>query len=262
MLIAIGVAVLALIGAAVFVTSRPSKAEAPATLRVLTPAVTVQARPGGPFEVVSKTTTLQQGATIRTDATGEAEIDYFDGSTTRLAPASEFTLQQLVRDGTQKQLVGSMQFGKSWHRVAEVTGSGSRFEVKTSNATAAVRGTAFAVVCVTSEACEVTVIEGGVALVDPKTNQPFVGRDGRPVVLVAGQAITVSQSPDGTTVVSEVHTADLDDPFIAENARTDDVELPFFEVQGTSETAPPTTTTPTSTPPTTCVGGGYPPRPC
>ena len=90
---------------------------------------------------------LKQGDTIKTDADGLAEIDYTDGSLTRLAHSTVFTLSKLTNDKGARQTQGTLSVGETWNRAAKVSETGS-FEVKAGGTTAAVHGTAFVASCV------------------------------------------------------------------------------------------------------------------
>ncbi len=87
-----------------------------------------------------------QGDTIKTDADGRAEIDYTDGSLTRLAGSTVFTISKLTNKQGGRQTQGTLSVGETWNRAAKVSETGS-FEVKAGGTTAAVEGTAFVVKC-------------------------------------------------------------------------------------------------------------------
>ena len=91
---------------------------------------------------------LQQGDTIKTDAAGRAEIDYTDGSLTRLGELDRVHDHQAHRTS---RAVARPRARSRWARpgtaAAKVSETGS-FEVKAGGTTAAVEGTAFVVVCV------------------------------------------------------------------------------------------------------------------
>ena len=89
---------------------------------------------------------LKQGDTIKTDATGLAEIDYSDGSLTRLSNNTVYTLTVLTNNKGGRQTQGTLSVGQTWQRAAKVSETGS-FEVKAGGTTAAVEGTAFVAEC-------------------------------------------------------------------------------------------------------------------
>ena len=90
---------------------------------------------------------LKQGDTIKTDAAGRAEIDYTDGSLTRLGGLDRLHHLQAHRRAGGRQTQGTLSVGETWNRAAKVSETGS-FEVKAGGTTAAVEGTAFVVKCV------------------------------------------------------------------------------------------------------------------
>jgi hypothetical protein len=90
---------------------------------------------------------LKQGDTIKTDATGLAEIDYTDGSLTRLANNTVYKLTVLTDEQGGRQTTGTLSVGQTWQRAAKQTETG-HFDVKAGGTTAAVEGTAFVAECV------------------------------------------------------------------------------------------------------------------
>ena len=81
-----------------------------------------------------------------TDASGRAEIDYTDGSLTRLSGSTVFTISKLTDEKGGRQTQGTLSVGETWNRAAKVSETGS-FEVKAGGTTAAVEGTAFVAKC-------------------------------------------------------------------------------------------------------------------
>ena len=89
---------------------------------------------------------LRQGDSLKTDAAGKAEIDYTDGSLTRLGSSTEFTITKLTNKQGGRQTEGTITIGETWSRASKVSETSS-FEVKAGGTTAAVEGTAFAFNC-------------------------------------------------------------------------------------------------------------------
>ena len=83
----------------------------------------------------------------RPTSAGRAEINYTDGSLTRLAPSTEYTITKLTDKQGGRQTQGTLTVGETWNRAAKVSENGS-FEVKAGGTTAAVEGTAFVFSCV------------------------------------------------------------------------------------------------------------------
>ena len=118
-----------------------------ANLKVTADNVQIKKSGKSTFVAAKDGMALKQGDTIKTDATGRAEIDYTDGSLTRLAGSTVFTLSKLTSDKGGRQTQGTLSVGETWNRAAKVSETGS-FEVKAGGTTAAVEGTAFVAKCV------------------------------------------------------------------------------------------------------------------
>ena len=122
-------------------------AEALANLKITADNVQVKAKGKTSFVDAKEGQALKQGDTIKTDASGTAEIDYTDGSITRLANSTVFTISKLTNEKGGRQTQGTLSVGETWNRAAKVSETGS-FEVKAGGTTAAVEGTAFVAKCV------------------------------------------------------------------------------------------------------------------
>jgi hypothetical protein len=122
-------------------------AEPLAKLKITADNVQVKQKGKSSFKDAKDGMALKQGDTIKTDATGRAEIDYSDGSLTRLAGSTVFTLSKLTSNKGGRQTQGTLSVGETWNRAAKVSETGS-FEVKAGGTTAAVEGTAFVAKCV------------------------------------------------------------------------------------------------------------------
>jgi hypothetical protein len=145
-------AVAALSVATVLATGTPASAKtkqsAPlATLKVTSENVSVKKKGAADYVAAKNGQVLHQGDSIKTDASGTAEIDYSDGSLTRLSNSTLYTLTKLTNDRGGRQTQGTLSVGETWNRAAKVSETGS-FEVKAGGTTAAVEGTAFVVKCV------------------------------------------------------------------------------------------------------------------
>jgi hypothetical protein len=117
-----------------------------ATLKVMQDGVTVKHKGKSSFVAAKEGEAIHQGDTIKTDSTGRAEIDYTDGSLTRLDTSTVFLISRLTNDRGGRQTQGTLSVGQTWNRAAKVSETGS-FEVKAGGTTAAVEGTAFVVSC-------------------------------------------------------------------------------------------------------------------
>jgi hypothetical protein len=134
-------------GALAMMAPAAGAADALANLKVTADNVQVKAKGKTSFVDAKDGQALKQGDTIKTDAAGTAEIDYTDGSITRLANSTVFTLSKLTSEKGGRQTQGTLSVGETWNRAAKVSETGS-FEVKAGGTTAAVQGTAFVAKCV------------------------------------------------------------------------------------------------------------------
>lgn len=126
--------------------AKAKQSAALATLKVTATNVSVKAKGKSSYSTANNGQVLRQGDTIRTDANGRAEIDYTDGSLTRLGASTIFTISRLTNNRGGRQTQGTLTIGETWNRAAKVSETGS-FEVKAGGTTAAVEGTAFVVSC-------------------------------------------------------------------------------------------------------------------
>ena len=134
-------------GALALTASAAGAADALANLKVTAANVQIKQKGKSTFVDAKDGQALKQGDTIKTDASGTAEIDYTDGSITRLANSTVFTLTKLTDEKGGRQTQGTLSVGETWNRAAKVSETGS-FEVKAGGTTAAVQGTAFVAKCV------------------------------------------------------------------------------------------------------------------
>jgi FecR protein len=134
-------------GALALTASAAGAAETLAKLKVTADSVQIKQKGKSTFVDAKDGMALKQGDTIKTDASGLAEIDYTDGSLTRLANSTVFTISVLTNEKGGRQTQGTLSVGETWNRAAKVSETGS-FEVKAGGTTAAVEGTAFVAKCV------------------------------------------------------------------------------------------------------------------
>ena len=82
---------------------------------------------------------------VKTDATGLAEIHFADGSVARIDSNTELVLEGGSYNSEKQSLVVriNLLLGRVWSKVVGLTTPESAWEVKTTNAVATVRGTAF-----------------------------------------------------------------------------------------------------------------------
>ncbi len=208
--------VLTAVAGLALIVSQPSPAGSLASVGVVDRTVEISPDGGDGFREARGGDSLEEGSRVRTDESGFAELSYADGSVSRIGPDTEYQLTRLRTDQNSRDIVGSLKVGQTFHRVSKVTGSGSRFEVQTSKAVAAVRGTEFAVQCVIADICEVGVVEGRVAVLTP---------DGKTVEVPAGRKVVV----DGSGDLSELLFISQSDPWIEKNKELDSAPAPSSE---------------------------------
>ena len=210
-----------------------------ATLKVQAAQVTVKKKGASAYVDAQDGQSLQQGDAIKTDTAGRAEIDYTDGSLTRLGSSTEFKITKLTNKQGGRQTQGTLSVGETWNRAAKVSETGS-FEVKAGGTTAAVEGTAFAVVCV-NDADKLTC-----TFTDVVDNVKVTTADGSAAQLGPAKSVVVTQGNLGT-----INTLSYDDLanniFIAGNLALD---LQAGIGRGLLDLPPQPTTT------TTGTGGG------
>jgi hypothetical protein len=135
--------------AAAGAATKTQSSSALANLKITADNVQIKQKGKSTFVDAKDGQALKQGDSIKTDANGRAEIDYTDGSLTRLAGSTVFTLSKLTNEKGGRQTQGTLSVGETWNRAAKVSETGS-FEVKAGGTTAAVQGTAFVAKCVPS----------------------------------------------------------------------------------------------------------------
>ncbi len=154
------------------------------------------------FVAVKKAVPVASGDAVQTDAVGFAEVHYPDGSLTRVDVNTTFVVELASKTTTKAKLTS----GQVWNEVKAATGSQPHFEVATPNATAAVRGTAFAIRCDQQQACTFGVVDGTVEIdtagdsvaitAGQQVGVDGTGQLGEPEPLVVGQWIKQNQYQD------------------------------------------------------------------
>jgi hypothetical protein len=114
------------------------------------------------WQSVAEGAVIEQGDRIRTGPSATAMLKLFDGSVTALQDEAELTVARMEarRDGLGKVVVLYQWIGETQHRVEPRRDPSSRFQVETSTAVVAVRGTEFTVNVEDSGTTEVKVLEG------------------------------------------------------------------------------------------------------
>lgn len=154
---------------------------------------------------------VAMGDVVRTDASGFAEVGYFDGSVTRLDVDSELVVVALSDEAGGSVVRTAMGVGRTWNRVEDLAGD-DEFVVETSVATAAVRGTTFVIDCPDEVSCSFEVLDG-VVEVTP------VGGD--PVEVAAPAVLEVRAEGAGDPAPLDVTALVEGDPWLTRNADLD-----------------------------------------
>jgi len=121
----------------------PSASAYTYSLIVISDSVSVVHANATTSQNIQGSTTVTQGDTITTLATGRARLRWTDDTITTLEPNTTITIEQLTGDGTQSRL--TLIVGDMWAKVGRILGVGQYYEVQTQETVAAVRGTIFRV---------------------------------------------------------------------------------------------------------------------
>ena len=183
-------------GALSLTAAAAGAADSLANLKITVDSVQIKQKGKATFVDAKDGQALKQGDSVKTDADGRAEIDYTDGSITRLAGFDHLHhLQADQRASGGRQTQGTLSVGETWNRAAKVSETGS-FEVKAGGTTAAVEGTAFVAKCVpTADGSQDGRLHVHRGRRRHQGRQRFLGRhlgDGRPV---ARRAIAGTSRP-------------------------------------------------------------------
>lgn len=180
----------------VVVIARPVTASQFATLHPLEGTVEV-ATGGGAFESAVDGGTLLADDVIRTGADGLAEIEYLDGSVTRLDHNTTLTIERVasIPDTPDSKLIETtLEQGRTYHRVQPISDPESHFEVRAGNTIAAADGAAYILTQAPADPVTVWVVPD---------DQPDAGvvqlhtEEGPSLSLREGEGATVS--PTGET---------------------------------------------------------------
>jgi len=135
------------------------------------------------------------GDVIETQKRTRLEIKLVDQSVLRLGPSAKVDLSaaSFGRSVEDRQVSAKLQVGNVWAKVAKTVGGASRFEVKTENAVAGVRGTTFRVDASQDRSVVVKVYNGTVAVAGSRIPRPMHG---------AGEGDVEPTRTDGATKVA------------------------------------------------------------
>jgi hypothetical protein len=180
-----------------------------ATLTAFVPQVSVS-RAGGAYGPATSGTIVQPGDSVKTDATGRAQIELPDGTITRLASATEITLtsSHFSKDGSLHDVSILDKIGRTLNTVQHLVG-GASFQVVGNTTTASVRGTIFEVI---------VNADGSVVIKLFKGSLDVDGKSGH-VHLTEGQQVTID--PSGNIGTPGPILPDPQDPFVGDIAADD-----------------------------------------
>jgi hypothetical protein len=222
---AAGAFVIVAAAAIVLLIVVPATAKEFATLHPVTGTVEIQRGGDGAFRPGTEGATLRAGDVVRTGPDGRAEIEYFDGSLTRMDEATTFVLRELasIPDTPGSKLIeGEQAAGRTFQRIVEITDSESRFDVETPTATASVRGTQYVLTVHPDGSTELWVLPDD----DPGTSSVvLILEDGTEIVVEEGEGILVLP-PDDVQGPFPLSDQQLNDPWVAFNqCELDELDL-------------------------------------
>ena len=143
-----GLILVVLVGGGVFAYMKlksPSdlvtKAQPKPWVEVVSASVTETA--SGTAKILKTGDELETGVTVTTDAKGKANIYFPNGSVARLDASSSLVLQEVQASSTSWSVRLMLLSGKVWSKIGLVTNISTTWEVRTTNAVAVVRGSAF-----------------------------------------------------------------------------------------------------------------------
>ena len=182
---------------------------------------------------------LHEGDDVLAGSESVAELEHFDGSSTRLDTNATAALDRIADPDGRPHLVLRLGPGNSFHRTAPDRSRRGQYEARTPSAVALARNTTFVARCDVDGASHFTVLTGTVVV---------RGHAGGTVVLRAGEAVAVAA--DGS--VGQVRTLDeavlAEDEWIAVNACLDAEAAPAPVVEPDPALEPEPEPVPTAVP--------------
>lgn len=118
---------------------------------------------------------LRAGDTLRTDADGQAQIDYFTGAVMRLDANTTLVIDGLVNASNGRRITLHLNSGRAWNRVEGLTSSEDRYSVQMPNALATVRGTTNLTDCRQDSTCYVLAFVDDTEIVGPGDERIVAG---------------------------------------------------------------------------------------
>jgi hypothetical protein len=153
----------ALAGAALLASAARAAPRAPAGTVTF---VAGEATAGGRTELLALGTLVYAGDVLETRRRTRLEVRLADQSVLRLGPLSRAVVQRASFGATaeDRQVSAKLLVGQVWANVAKAVGGEARFEIRTENAVAGVRGTTFRVDAAKDRSVVVKVYGGTVAV--------------------------------------------------------------------------------------------------
>jgi hypothetical protein len=129
---------------------------------------------GGKVEPLAVGKPVFQGDVLETRKRTRLEVKLADGSVLRLGPGSKAEVQAAAfgKSVEDRKVSAKLLVGKVWANVAKAVGGEQRFEVRTENAVAGVRGTTFRVDAATDRSVVVKVYSGTVSVASGTIPRP------------------------------------------------------------------------------------------
>lgn len=121
---------------------------------------------GAKAEKLATGSVVYAGDVLETQRRTRLEVRLADQSVLRLGPASRTVIESAVfgKSPEDRKVSAKLVVGKVWANVAKAVGGEARFQVRTENAVAGVRGTTFRVDAATDRSLVVKVYAGTVAV--------------------------------------------------------------------------------------------------
>ena len=156
----------------------PAAAPAAGSITFLDGEATRQA--GGKTVKLGTGASIFQGDVIETARRTRIELTLIDQSVLRLGPRSRVELDAAAfgQGADDRKVSAKLRVGNVWANVTKALGGEARFEVKTENAVAGVRGTTFRVDASKDKSCVVKVYSGTVAVAAGPLPRPQHGTAG------------------------------------------------------------------------------------
>ncbi len=169
---------------------------------------------GGKSQRLAQGSALREGDEVATQKRTRLELTLADGSVVRLGPLSRARLEIAAfgKSPEERKVSARLLVGNVWANVAKAVGGESRFEVKTENAVAGVRGTTFRVDAAHDKSVVVRVYSGTVAVAGGALPRPE-HRPGEPRHQVPGpQEVTREQWERIVTTMMQVRVSAAGEP--------------------------------------------------